>query len=48
MDVVTKAVGRLQRATGWLAEAGVKDPEQAGAAASEYLRLFALVAPGYM
>ena len=48
VEPLAKAFGRLQRATGWLAEAGTKDPEQAGAAASEYLRLFALVALGYM
>jgi len=48
VEPLAKAFGRLQRATAWLAQAGLKDPEQAGAAASEYLRLFALVALGYM
>ncbi len=39
-----KALGRLQQATAWLAQAGLKDPTEGGAAASEYLRLFALTA----
>ncbi|MGO8867352.1 MAG: acyl-CoA dehydrogenase C-terminal domain-containing protein [Alphaproteobacteria bacterium] len=45
---LAKAFGRLQQATAWLAEQGLRDPEEAGAAASDYLRLFALVALGYM
>ncbi|MCI0431660.1 MAG: acyl-CoA dehydrogenase C-terminal domain-containing protein, partial [Rhodospirillales bacterium] len=43
-----KALGRLQQATAWLAQAGLKDPTEGGAAASEYLRLFALTACAYM
>jgi 3-(methylsulfanyl)propanoyl-CoA dehydrogenase len=43
-----KALGRLQQATAWLAQAGLKDPTEGGAAASEYLRLFALTALAYM
>ncbi|HXV22895.1 MAG TPA: acyl-CoA dehydrogenase C-terminal domain-containing protein [Alphaproteobacteria bacterium] len=43
-----KALGRLQQATAWLAQAGLKDPTEGGAAASEYLRLFALTAFAYM
>ncbi|TXH39119.1 MAG: acyl-CoA dehydrogenase [Rhodospirillaceae bacterium] len=43
-----KAMAKLQQATAWLAQAGLKDPEEAGAAAHDYLRLFALVALGYM
>jgi alkylation response protein AidB-like acyl-CoA dehydrogenase len=42
------ALGRLQQATAWLAQAGLKDPTEGGAAASEYLRLFALTALAYM
>jgi butyryl-CoA dehydrogenase len=38
----------LQKATGWIAENGSRDPDEAGAAASEYLRLFALVAMAFM
>ncbi|MCW8971199.1 MAG: acyl-CoA dehydrogenase C-terminal domain-containing protein, partial [Rhodospirillales bacterium] len=45
---LAKAFGRLQRATGYLAEKGMKNPDEAGAAASEYLRLFGLVAMAYI
>jgi alkylation response protein AidB-like acyl-CoA dehydrogenase len=43
-----KAFAKLQQATAWLAQAGLKNPEEAGAAATDYLRLFALVALAYM
>ncbi len=43
-----KAFERLQRATGWLAEAGMKDPNEAGAAASDYLHLFGYTAFAYL
>ena len=43
-----KAFAKLQQATAWLAQAGLKSPEEAGAAATDYLRLFALVALAYM
>jgi alkylation response protein AidB-like acyl-CoA dehydrogenase len=43
-----KVVGRLQQATLHLAQQGLKDPEEAGAAASDYLRLFALTALAFM
>ncbi len=45
---LAKAFGRLQRATAWIARQGLGDAEEAGAASSDYLRLFALVALGYM
>ena len=45
---LTKAFGRLQQVTLWLAQEGLKDPDQAGAAAAEYLRMFALVAVAFM
>ncbi len=45
---LAKAFGRLQQATAWIAQQGLKDPEEAGAAASDYLRLFALTALAYM
>lgn len=45
---LAKAFGRLQQATAWIAQQGLKDPEEAGAAASDYLKLFALVALGYL
>ena len=43
-----KAFGALQLATGFIAQKGLGDPEEAGAAASDYLRLFGLVALGFM
>jgi alkylation response protein AidB-like acyl-CoA dehydrogenase len=43
-----KAFGALQLATGQIAAKGTADPEEAGAAATEYLRLFGLVALGFM
>jgi butyryl-CoA dehydrogenase len=43
-----KAFTRLQRATAVVAQRGLADPDQAAAVASEYLRLFALVAVGYL
>jgi alkylation response protein AidB-like acyl-CoA dehydrogenase len=43
-----KAFGALQLATGFIAEKGMADPEEAGAAATDYLRLFGLVALGFM
>ena len=45
---LAKAFGRLQQATAWVAQQGLRDPEEAGAAASDYLRLFALVALAYL
>jgi butyryl-CoA dehydrogenase len=45
---VAKAFERLQRATAWLAQEGMKNPDQAGAAAVEYLHLFGYTALGYL
>ena len=45
---MAKAFGRLQQATPWLGKAGTANPDDAGAAATEYLRMFGLVAIGYM
>jgi hypothetical protein len=45
---VAKAFGKLQQATLMIAERGLRNPDEAGAAASDYLRLFGLVALGYM
>ncbi len=36
------ALQRLQEATGWIAAHGLEDPEQAGMAATPFLRLMAL------
>jgi alkylation response protein AidB-like acyl-CoA dehydrogenase len=43
-----KAFGALQLATAFIAGKGLSDPEEAAAAASDYLRLFGLVAVGFM
>jgi len=43
-----RAFGALQLATAHVAAAGLRDPEEAGAAAVDYLRLFGLVALGFM
>jgi alkylation response protein AidB-like acyl-CoA dehydrogenase len=45
---LAKAFGALQQATAYIAQAGLKDPEEAGAAATDYLRLLGLVALGFM
>lgn len=41
---LAKAVAKLQQATGFIAQKGLKDPLEAGAASSDYLRMFALTA----
>jgi butyryl-CoA dehydrogenase len=41
---LSKAFGRLQQATAELARRGMADPTEAGAAATDYLRLFGLTA----
>ncbi len=43
-----KAFERLQRASAWLAREGMKDPDQAGAAATDYLHLFGYTAFAYL
>jgi len=48
VQALGKAFGALQLATGFIAQKGLGDPEEAGAAASDYLRLFGLVALGFM
>jgi alkylation response protein AidB-like acyl-CoA dehydrogenase len=45
---LAKSFARLQQATAWIAEQGMKNPDEAGAASVDYLKLFALVALGYM
>lgn len=45
---LSKAFGRLQKASQQIALTGLKNPEAAAAVASDYLRLFGLVALGYM
>ena len=48
VKALERAFGALQLATGHIAERGLKDPEEGAAAATEYLRLFGLVALGFM
>jgi alkylation response protein AidB-like acyl-CoA dehydrogenase len=43
-----RGFGALQLATAHIAQKSLQDPEEAGAAATEYLRLFGLVALGFM
>lgn len=45
---LAKAFAKLQQATAMVAQKGLKNPNEAGAAASDYLRMFALVALAYM
>jgi len=45
---VTQALQQLQQATLWLASEGSKDPEQAAAAATPYLRLFGLTSLAWL
>jgi len=45
---MAKAFGKLQQATALVAQKGMKDPNEAGAASTDYLRLFGYVALGYM
>jgi alkylation response protein AidB-like acyl-CoA dehydrogenase len=47
-EPLAKAFGRLQQATVTVAQKGMGNPDEAGAAASDYLRLFGLTALGYM
>jgi alkylation response protein AidB-like acyl-CoA dehydrogenase len=45
---LAEAKGQLQEATMWLMQHGIANPENAGAASSDYLQLFGLVAVAYM
>ena len=45
---LAKAFGRLQQATGVIAQKGLRNPEEAGAAATDYLNLFGYVAVAFM
>ncbi len=45
---LAKAFAKLQQATAHIAQKGLKDPTEAGAASTDYLRIFALVALGFM
>ena len=45
---LAKGFARLQQATAWIGERGLKDVEQAASAATEYQRMFGVVAIGFM
>jgi alkylation response protein AidB-like acyl-CoA dehydrogenase len=45
---LAKAFAKLQQSTATIAQKGLKNPEEAGAASTDYLRQFALVALAYM
>ncbi len=45
---LAKAFAKLQQATAMIGEKGMKNPDEAGAASTEYLHMFGLVALGYM
>jgi 3-(methylsulfanyl)propanoyl-CoA dehydrogenase len=45
---LAKAFARLQQITLHVAQTGLRNPDEAGAASSDYLRLFALVAMAYI
>ncbi|MCB1558276.1 MAG: acyl-CoA dehydrogenase C-terminal domain-containing protein [Alphaproteobacteria bacterium] len=45
---LAKSFAKLQQASVQIALKGLKDPNEAGAASTDYLRMFALVAMGYM
>ena len=45
---LAKAFAKLQQGTAMLGEKGMKNPDEAGAASTEYLRMFGIVALGFM
>ncbi|MBW8813450.1 MAG: acyl-CoA dehydrogenase C-terminal domain-containing protein [Caulobacterales bacterium] len=47
-DPLAKAKGELQEATLWLMQNGLANPDNAGAASTDYLHLFGLTALAYM
>jgi hypothetical protein len=48
VEPVKAGLARLQDATMWLAQNGMKNPDNAGAASVDYLRMFGLVVIGYL
>ena len=48
VDGLASAKGQLQQATQWLLQNGLANPENAGAASMDYLRLFGLTGLAYM
>ena len=48
IPVYYKAFSKLQQASLFVAQKGMKNPDEAGAAATDYQRIFAIIAIGYM
>jgi hypothetical protein len=48
IDPVQRGLESLQQATMWLAQRGIANPDDAGAAATDYLRLMGIVTVGWM
>ncbi|EFL87865.1 acyl-CoA dehydrogenase C-terminal domain-containing protein [Ahrensia sp. R2A130] len=48
VEPLSKALGDLQAATMWLVQNGMANPNNAGAASTDYMHLFGLVAMGHM
>ena len=48
LDGLAKAKGELQEATMWLMQNGLMNPDNAGAASTDYMHLFGLTALAYM
>jgi acyl-CoA dehydrogenase len=48
LEGLKAALGHLQQASLWLSKNGLADPNNAGAASTDYLHLFGLTALGYM
>ncbi|MEL7272376.1 MAG: acyl-CoA dehydrogenase C-terminal domain-containing protein [Pseudomonadota bacterium] len=48
VEPLSKALANLQEATMWLVQHGMKNPDNAGAASTDYMHLFGLVCFGHM
>ncbi|MBV1929522.1 MAG: acyl-CoA dehydrogenase C-terminal domain-containing protein [Gammaproteobacteria bacterium] len=48
IPIYYKAFSKLQQASLFIAQKGIKNPDEAGAAATDYQRIFAIIAIGYM
>ena len=48
VEPTAKAFERLQRATAWLAQESMKNPDEAGAGATDYLHLFGYTALAFL
>ena len=48
MPLLIKSFSRLQQVTAFIASKGLSDPDEAAGPATDYLRMFALVAIGYV